>query len=205
MFTKSGFRVRNVICAVLSSNEVDLLMLRKRVFWKRNDQKCAVQSWKEFDLLKLMNRVLRLGNVHIWVVPPCYMVDLLIHRNRVFRLRNVQVWLVLSWKVVVLNDFHEICFQAAKRSDMDCMELQGGLFADCQELYLRLRKFQIRTVPSCKKVDLILLRISVFRARNIEIWAVMSSNEDDFLMLTNRVFRLRNDQLGGVRSWKVVV
>ncbi len=28
---------------------------------------------------------------------------------------------------------HEICFQAAKGSDMDCVELQVCLFADCQK------------------------------------------------------------------------
>ena len=28
---------------------------------------------------------------------------------------------------------HEFCFQAAKRSNMDCVELQVGLFADNQE------------------------------------------------------------------------
>ncbi len=30
-------------------------------------------------------------------------------------------------------DIHEIIFQAAKRSDMDCVEQQGGLFADSLE------------------------------------------------------------------------
>ena len=30
-------------------------------------------------------------------------------------------------------DIHDFCFQAAKRSDMDCVELHGGLFDDCQE------------------------------------------------------------------------
>ena len=35
-----SFRLRNFeICAVLSRNEVLLLMLRKRFFWQRNDQK----------------------------------------------------------------------------------------------------------------------------------------------------------------------
>ncbi len=39
IFTKSGFRVPKVeICAVLSSNEVDLLKLRNRVFSFRNVQ-----------------------------------------------------------------------------------------------------------------------------------------------------------------------
>ncbi len=34
-------------------------------------------------------------------------------------------------------DIQEFCFQAAKRSDMDCAELQGGLFADCQEWHFQ--------------------------------------------------------------------
>ena len=29
-------------------------------------------------------------------------------------------------------DIHEFCFQAAKRADMDCVEQQRSLFADCQ-------------------------------------------------------------------------
>ena len=28
---------------------------------------------------------------------------------------------------------HEFCFQASKRSDMDCVELQWCLIADCQK------------------------------------------------------------------------
>ena len=31
------------------------------------------------------------------------------------------------------DDIQEFCFQAAKRSDMNCAELQGLLLADCQE------------------------------------------------------------------------
>ena len=30
-------------------------------------------------------------------------------------------------------DIHEFCFQDDKRSDMDCVELQGGQIADSQE------------------------------------------------------------------------
>ena len=35
-------------------------------------------------------------------------------------------------------DIHEFCFQATKRSDMDCVELQGCLFADCQEWHFHV-------------------------------------------------------------------
>ncbi len=65
---------------MLSCNEVDLLMLRNRVFRQRNDQKCSVKSLKDFELLILGKRVLRLGKVHIWVVSPWYVVDLLMNR-----------------------------------------------------------------------------------------------------------------------------
>ena len=90
-------------------------------------------------MLILRKRVLKLGYVHVWVVPPSYVVDLLILRNRVFRLRNVEI------SVAVMEggrsaDIHEFCFQAAKLSDMDCVELQGGLFADCQKWYFQAAK-----------------------------------------------------------------
>ena len=73
-------------------------------------------------------------------------------------------------------DIHEFCFQADKRSDMDCVELQGGQIADSQEWDLMLRKDQIIRVPSCKRVYLLMLRNSLFTVRNIEIWAVQTSN-----------------------------
>ena len=63
----------------------------------------AVPTWK--DLLR--NRVFRLGKVHIWLVPPCNVVNSLMSQ--------------------------ELRFQPAKRSVMECAEMQGGLFADCQE------------------------------------------------------------------------
>ena len=73
-------------------------------------------------------------------------------------------------------DIHEFCFQTGKRSDMDCIELQGGQIADSQEWDLMLRKDQIIRVPSCKRIYLLMLRNSVFTVRNIDIWAVQSSN-----------------------------
>ena len=33
---------------------------------------------------------------------------------------------------------HEFCFEATKRSDMDCVEVQGGLFDYCQEWYFQV-------------------------------------------------------------------
>ena len=57
-------------------------------------------------------------------------------------------------------DIHEFCFQAAKRSDLVCVEQQWGLFADCHELHFRSRKIQIIAVPSCKCVDLLMIKNS---------------------------------------------
>ncbi len=37
-------------------------------------------------------------------------------------------------------DIHEFYFQAAKRADVDCVELQGCLFADCQEWHFQVSK-----------------------------------------------------------------
>ncbi len=37
-------------------------------------------------------------------------------------------------------NIHKFCFQAAKRSDMDCVELQFGLFADCMEWHFQVSK-----------------------------------------------------------------
>ncbi len=35
---------------------------------------------------------------------------------------------------------NEFCFQAAKRSDIECIELQWCLFADCQEWQFQVPK-----------------------------------------------------------------
>ena len=61
------------------------------------------------------------------------------------------------------SDIQEFCFQAAKCSYMNCAELQGGLFADCQEWHFQASNVQVRAVPSCKRVDLLMLMNSVFR------------------------------------------
>ena len=63
------------------------------------------------------------------VVLSCYVVDLLIPSNRVFRLRKVQILVVEGGRSVYI---HEFCFQAAKLSDMECVELQVP-FVDYQE------------------------------------------------------------------------
>ena len=58
MLRNSVFGVRIVeVCAFLSSNNVDLLMLSDGVFRLRNVKKYAVQSRKGVNLLMLRNRV----------------------------------------------------------------------------------------------------------------------------------------------------
>ena len=97
---------------------------------------------------------------------------------------------------------HGFCFQAAKRSDMDCVDLQEYLFADCQEWHFQvsIRSGNCNTI--CKSVDLLKFTNSGFRVRNVEICAVLSSNEIDLLMLWNRVFRVRIVQILSMPSLK---
>ncbi len=37
-------------------------------------------------------------------------------------------------------DIHELCFEAANRSDMDCVDVKVGLFDDCQEWHFQFSK-----------------------------------------------------------------
>ncbi len=66
-------------------------------------------------------------------------------------------------------DIHELCFQAAKRSDTLRVELQWVLFPDCQELHFRSRNVQIFALPSYKRVDLLMFKYVGFRVRNVEL------------------------------------
>ena len=104
---------------------------------------------KDFDLLILRKRVLRLGNFHIWVVPPCYEVELLVLRNAFSGFKSLNMGSAVL-EVGRFADIHEFFFQAAKRSEMNCVELQGCLFADCQEWHFQVRNVQIITVPSAR-------------------------------------------------------
>ena len=97
-------------------------------------------------------------------------------------------------------DIHEFCFQAAKLSDIDCVELQGGLFADCRNSIFRSGNVQIIGVQYCRRFDMMMFTNTVFSVRTVEICAVLSSNEVHLLKLKNRVFRQRNDQKCAVQS-----
>ncbi len=82
------------------------------------------------------------------------------------------------------SNIHEFCFQAAKRTNMDCLEVlivRNGIF--------KTRNVQIIAFPLCKSVDLLKFMNSGFTVRKYETCAVLSSNEVDLLMLRNRVFR----------------
>ena len=97
-------------------------------------------------------------------------------------------------------DIHELFFQAAKRSDMDCVELQGVYLLIVRNGIFRSRNVQIIGVHSYKRVDLLMFTNSGFKVRNLEICAVLSFNKVDLLMRRNRVFRQRNDQKCAVLS-----
>ena len=71
---------------------------------------------------------------------------------------------------------HEFFFQAAKRSDKECVELQVCLFADYQKMHFQVSKRSDKAVTSRKRVDLLMFKYSVFRVRNFEICAVLSCN-----------------------------
>ncbi len=94
---------------------------------------------KDFDLLILRKRVFETWKRSLRGFTPSYVVLLLILRNRVFRIRKVEIWVAVM-EVGRSADIHEFCFQAAKLSDMDCVELLGGLFADCQKWHFQAAK-----------------------------------------------------------------
>ena len=48
-------------------------------------------------------------------------------------------------------DIHEFCFQAANRSDMDCVVVQGCLFANCREWQFQLWNVQIIAVHPARR------------------------------------------------------
>ena len=62
-------------------------------------------------------------------------------------------------------DIQDFSFEGAKRSDMECVELQGCLFADCHEWHFRSANVQIIALPSCKRVDLLKFTNSVYRVK----------------------------------------
>ena len=58
-------------------------------------------------------------------------------------------------------NIHEFCFQAAKRSDMDCLEVlivRNGIF--------KSRNVQIIALTLCKSVNLLKFMDSCFTVRN---------------------------------------
>ena len=92
---------------------------------------------KGVGLLMLKNRVSRLGIIHIWVVPSYKVFDLLFFRNSVLKLRNVQY---AELQGVLFADCQEWSFQAAKPLEMRSTILQEGRFADAQEERIQAAK-----------------------------------------------------------------
>ena len=119
------------------------------------------------NLLIFRKRVFRLGNVQIWVYTPCYVVDFLILRNRFSASKRSNMSSAVL-EVGRFTDIYEFCFQAAKRSEMNCDEVQGVLLLIVRNGIFRLRNFQIRAVPSCKRVDLLILRNSFSRCEMLK-------------------------------------
>ncbi len=93
-----------------------------------------------------------------------------------------------------------ILVSSCRTSNMDSLEVQGALFADCKVWHFQVGNVQIRAEPSCKRVDLLMFKNSSFTLRNVEICAVLSNSEVDLLMLRNRVFRQGNVQKCAVQS-----
>ena len=89
------------------------------------------------DLFIDWNRILTFRNVQIWVFLSSKNFDLLILRNRI---SGYEKFKYIGSAVLVGGrsaDIQEFCFLAAKCSVMDCVELQGGLFAECQESHIQ--------------------------------------------------------------------
>ena len=159
--------------------DFDLLIIRNRVLRLGNVHVWVVSLFYVVNLLMLRNRVLRLRIVQKWVMLSwnCWCSGFAYSGCETFvcgssvmkglRFADSQESRFLAsnrsnmGSTVLLGgrsaNIQEFCFQAAKRSDMVCAELQGGLFADCQYGIFRLRYVRIRAVPSCKRVDLLML------------------------------------------------
>ena len=112
-------------------------------------------------MLMFRNRVFRLFR-------PAKGVNLLMIRNSVFRLRNVKIWTVPSFKAVDLLMLRNGFFRQRDVRFGQCQPASGRN-ADAQESHIILRNVQIWAVPSCKWVDVVMLRNYVFRMRNVYI------------------------------------
>ena len=76
-------------------------------------------------------------------------------------------------------DIHEFCFQGAKRSDMDSVDVQGVQFANCQEWQFQVSRRSDNCSTILQEGDLLMFMNRSFRLRNDEICAVLSRNEVD--------------------------
>ncbi len=80
------------------------------------------------------------------------MFDFLMHKNPVFSVLNVQIWVVFSSNlvdlVILINRFFRL-----RNGEIFIAILEEGRFADDQEFRFKLQIFEIRVLPSCKRVD----------------------------------------------------
>ncbi len=102
------------------------------------------------------------------------MVDFMFLRNRVFKLRIVQIWISAVLEVGRSADIHEFCFQGAKRSDMDSVDVQVGLLLIVRMAFSRSKRSD-KSSTFLKWDDLLMLRYYVSTVRNDDILAVLSS------------------------------
>ena len=91
-------------------------------------------------------------------------------------------------------NIHKFCFQAAKRSEMDCDVLQFGLFADLRNGIFKSPIVKIIAKPSWKCVDLLIFTNTGLRVRNVEICASCVQQWGWYADAKNRVYRPRSDQ-----------
>ena len=85
-------------------------------------------------------------------------------------------WLsVVAWIKILCAKYDEclripfflvLCFQTAKRSDIGFADMQGGLFAHCQEWYFQAAKRSDKSSSTMQEGILLMLWISVFRIGN---------------------------------------
>ena len=76
---------------------------------------------------------------------------------------------MVSWNVVVLLIFTNSVF-SANRSDMDFVELQGGLFAHYQEWNFQGAKRSDKSSSTMQEGVLLMLRNSFYRLGNFVIF-----------------------------------
>ena len=89
--------------------------------------------------MMLRNHLFSLRNVQMLSVPPLRLrfSDSQESRFQALKHSNMSSAVLVGGRSA---DFHYLCFQVGKHSDRDCAEVQGCLFADCQERHFQAEK-----------------------------------------------------------------